>query len=248
MAFWIYVGFIGDRRKMTKDEYEDFALRYKGCGACFPMYHTLSRFEKMWFSAIQKDVAELEAENAELKTDNVEWEKASDKWKSLYESTNNQLTKAKELLKKCVCIINRLTPITALLDKNERSLLKQAEQFIKDNEVEKMTEEVPGTTLVGFSMFDLTVFYTFTVNGQDTIENYHQYKYIFTPDIKLDDDGYEMGITLDEIVRQIKKVMPKDASLGTVTVINDSGLKGIIYRYGNGGDYWSEYGETKGFA
>ena len=51
---------------MTKDEYEDFALRYKGCGACFPMYHTLSRFEKMWFSAIQKDVAELEKEKCEL--------------------------------------------------------------------------------------------------------------------------------------------------------------------------------------
>ena len=52
---------------MTKDEYEDFTLRYKGCGACFPMYHTLSRFEKMWFSAIQKDVAKLEKENAELR-------------------------------------------------------------------------------------------------------------------------------------------------------------------------------------
>ena len=54
---------------MTKDEYEDFALRYKGCGACFPMYHTLSRFEKMWFSAIQKDVAELEQENARQKAE-----------------------------------------------------------------------------------------------------------------------------------------------------------------------------------
>ena len=85
-----------------------------------------------------------------------------------------------------------------------------------------MTEEVPGTTIVGFSMFDLTVFYTFTVKGQDTIENYYQYKYIFTPDIKLDDDGYEMGITLDEIVQQIKNVIPKNASLGTVTVINDA--------------------------
>ena len=52
---------------MTKGEYEDFTLRYKGCGACFPMYHTLSRFEKMYFTAIQKDVAELEKENAELK-------------------------------------------------------------------------------------------------------------------------------------------------------------------------------------
>ena len=53
---------------MTKEEYQDFVLRYKGCGACFPMYHTLSRFEKMWFTAIQKDVAELEKENKELKT------------------------------------------------------------------------------------------------------------------------------------------------------------------------------------
>lgn len=45
--------------------------------------------------------------------------------------------KAKELLESCVCIINRLTPTTTLLEKNERSLLKQAEQFIKDSEVEK---------------------------------------------------------------------------------------------------------------
>ena len=47
----------------------------------------------------EKRIAELEKENAELKTDNVEWEKASDKWKSLYDSTNNQLTKAKEIIK-----------------------------------------------------------------------------------------------------------------------------------------------------
>lgn len=52
---------------MTKEEYEYFVLRYKGCGACFPMYHTLSRFEKMWFTAIQKDVAELENKIADIK-------------------------------------------------------------------------------------------------------------------------------------------------------------------------------------
>jgi DNA repair exonuclease SbcCD ATPase subunit len=52
---------------MTKEEYKDFALRYKGCGACFPMYQTLSRFEKMWFTAIQKDVVALEKENEKLK-------------------------------------------------------------------------------------------------------------------------------------------------------------------------------------
>ena len=57
------------------------------------------------------------------------------KKKEVYEKEHFLLTKAKELLKKCVCIINRLTPTTALLDKNERSLLKQVEQFL--NEVEK---------------------------------------------------------------------------------------------------------------
>lgn len=51
---------------MTKEEYQDFVLRYKGCGACFPMYHILSRREKMWFTAIQKDVVELEKEKCEL--------------------------------------------------------------------------------------------------------------------------------------------------------------------------------------
>lgn len=41
-------------------------------------------------------------ENAELKEDNSEWEKASDKWKNLYYSTNNQLTKAKEIIRKLI--------------------------------------------------------------------------------------------------------------------------------------------------
>ena len=52
---------------MTKEEYGDFVLRYKGCGACFPIYEKLSKFEKMWFTAIQKDVSDLEKENAKLR-------------------------------------------------------------------------------------------------------------------------------------------------------------------------------------
>ena len=52
---------------MTKEEYGDFVLRYKGCGACFPMYCNLNYFEKRWFSAIQKDVAELEAQIEKMK-------------------------------------------------------------------------------------------------------------------------------------------------------------------------------------
>ena len=48
---------------MTKEEYQEFVLRYKGCGACFPNYYTLSQEEKLWFSAIQKDVTDLENQN-----------------------------------------------------------------------------------------------------------------------------------------------------------------------------------------
>ena len=87
---------------MTKDEYEDFALRYKGCGACFPMYHTLSRFEKMWFSAIQKDVAKLEKENAELKKQLEMSNKVYNDNLDYSYHIEGQLTKAKELLAKWV--------------------------------------------------------------------------------------------------------------------------------------------------
>ena len=91
---------------MNKEEYGDFVLRYKGCGACFPMYHTLNRFEKMWFTAIQKDVAELEKENAELK----EKLKPENCLKLLAKEgyikfTSDQLTKAKEIIEELYNII-----------------------------------------------------------------------------------------------------------------------------------------------
>lgn len=49
---------------------------------------------------LNKSVQELEKKNVELKADNSEWEKASDKWKNLYDSTNEQLTEAKDIIKK----------------------------------------------------------------------------------------------------------------------------------------------------
>lgn len=58
----------------SKEEYENFVLRYKGCGACFPKYHTLSRFEKMWFTAIQKDVAELERKLEQAEKDLLDYQ------------------------------------------------------------------------------------------------------------------------------------------------------------------------------
>ena len=113
---------------MTKDEYGDFVLRYKGCGACFPMYHTLSRFEKMWFSAIQKDVAELEKENAELKEKVNILDNCDRLGDVITEAYKDQLTKAKNALKKFVDFANeeRTIPI---------KWITEAEQFI--SEVEK---------------------------------------------------------------------------------------------------------------
>lgn len=133
---------------MTKDEYEDFALRYKGCGACFPMYHTLSRFEKMWFSAIQKDVAKLEKENAELKERHAEILEAfvsassgddfemAESAREIMEILNipcyrhgkvvSKLTKAKEIIK------NLLDDLLTIDGEQTRELkaAKEAEQFL----------------------------------------------------------------------------------------------------------------------
>ena len=110
---------------MTKDEYEDFALRYKGCGACFPMYHTLSRFEKMWFSAIQKDVAELEKENAELKEKYV---KECEDTMYVVTDYSKQLTKAKELIKEMLSILPKEN-IEGIYE-----ITEEAEQFLRKSE------------------------------------------------------------------------------------------------------------------
>ena len=120
---------------MTKDEYEDFALRYKGCGACFPMYHTLSRFEKMWFSAIQKDVAELEKENAERKAEiendrdlpAIAYMQGAEKQKRKDEE---QLTKAKKIIKTLLRLWSDV-----MTEETVEALIAEAEQFI--SEVEK---------------------------------------------------------------------------------------------------------------
>lgn len=79
------------------------------------------------YTTLQERIEALEKENAELKTDNVEWEKASDKWKNLYHSTNNQLTKAKEIIK-------GLLELGSIGD-GDYTYVAEAEQFL--SEVEK---------------------------------------------------------------------------------------------------------------
>ena len=63
----------------------------------------------------------------ELKADNANWEKASDKWKSLFYSTNNDLIKAKEIIKKFLLWENDWHKKT----ESKYQLLKEAEQFLK---------------------------------------------------------------------------------------------------------------------
>lgn len=117
---------------MTKDEYQDFALRYKGCGACFPMYHTLSRFEKMWFTAIQKDVAELEKEKCELLgiiqgKDKVIQE-LKEELNSMMVSKNQQLTKAKEIIRDLLQVLPKEN-IEGIYE-----ITEEAEQFLRKSE------------------------------------------------------------------------------------------------------------------
>lgn len=68
----------------------------------------------------------LKRENKELKADNSEWEKASDKWKNLYDSTNEQLTEAKDIIKKLMYSPRECIYWYALCNK--------AKQFLKEIE------------------------------------------------------------------------------------------------------------------
>ena len=78
------------------------------------------------FEIICKGITDLEKENAELKADNSEWEKASDKWKNLYDSTNEQLTEAKDIIKKLMYSQRECIYWYALCNK--------AKQFLKEIE------------------------------------------------------------------------------------------------------------------
>ena len=78
-------------------------------------------------------IVRLEKENAELKADNAEWEKASDKWKSVYELTNNQLTKAKELLERLLITSCNSDVLNLLPNRSEVLRVRvEAEQFLSE--------------------------------------------------------------------------------------------------------------------
>ena len=51
---------------MTREQYEDFRLMLKGCGAGLPMYSTLNRFERVWFSSIIEILTEKDKQIKEL--------------------------------------------------------------------------------------------------------------------------------------------------------------------------------------
>lgn len=128
---------------MTKEEYEDFVLRYKGCGACFPMYHTLSRAEKMWFTAIQKDVANLEKEYTELEKSCDETQELLDKQIEATYKLYKENTELKKLFADCdtckrTCDIGNcckfgsdyLPDVEKVL--NEQKQLTKAKEIIRD--------------------------------------------------------------------------------------------------------------------
>jgi hypothetical protein len=93
--------------------------------------------DKDYFSdALDKQIEatlKLQKENTELKADNSEWEKASDKWKSVYELTNNQLTKAKHYIKELARAVEHSYSV---LSWQRPPIKAEAEQFL-NSEVEK---------------------------------------------------------------------------------------------------------------
>ena len=52
---------------MTKEQYEEFRLMLKGCGAGLPMYSTLNRFERVWFSSIIEILTEKDKQIEKMK-------------------------------------------------------------------------------------------------------------------------------------------------------------------------------------
>lgn len=54
--------------------------------------------------------------------------------------------------------------------------------------------------------------------------------------------GTDGALTLKEIADQLRSAHK------TIFVWEDSPLEGVIYEYGNHGDYWEEYGKTQGYA
>ena len=66
-------------------------------------------------------------------------------------------------------------------------------------------------------------------------------KTIFLTAMGTDDDQY---ITLDDCLKLIGRKENGDVCV----VIFDNALHGEIYQFGNYGEFWTEYGNTQGYA
>ncbi len=83
---------------------------------CTEDYKILRAFE-MGKQATEKRIADLEKENAELKAENEANENGAKKYAEFYFETNDQLTKAKEIIK-------------AFLDSSDLNIKHKAEEFL----------------------------------------------------------------------------------------------------------------------
>ena len=93
-----------------KDVYDTFP------SGCTEDYKILRAFE-MGKQATEKRIADLEKENAELKAENEANENGAKKYAEFYFETNDQLTKAKEIIK-------------AFLDSSDLNIKHKAEEFL----------------------------------------------------------------------------------------------------------------------
>lgn len=54
-----------------------------------------------------------------------------------------------------------------------------------------------------------------------------------------------LNYTFNEVLQEAKR---NGYNSGTIILIAESPLSGMIYQYGNYGDYWAEHGTTMGYA
>ena len=91
-----------------------------------------------------------------------------------------------------------------------------------------MNERIKGTDIIGYADYLHIIF------GDKRVK-------FFT------NDERSLDFTFDEVMDVATKNGYK-TEMGTILLIAESPLDGIVYRYGNYGDYWVKCGATIGYA
>ena len=116
---------IGDKRKMKNERKEELKDEMKNRISLALKDPILQQ----GFEIICKENAELKEENAELEAENEANENGAKKYAEFYFQTNEKLNKAKEIIKRLLCVVrNHL----CIADISFNILINDAEKILKE--------------------------------------------------------------------------------------------------------------------